>query len=778
MVDEDIFYYLIRPDSLRIWSYREVRERLDWYYNVMKKIKPPRYIIAKHIPIPKDIQNISSLDLESLYDLHKDLRKEFLDVYSRIREGSINISELDEYENNFLELKIEIVKRLVNPCRLCERRCMVNRLNGRRGVCGLDGVVRVASAFLHMGEEAPLIPSGTIFFTGCSFKCVFCIDPEEFLVVKINDVIQVLKMKDLVHIEPSRIKVLTPNGWRNIKLIIGRISDEIYKLETVDGRSIRLTPEHIVICRKGFSLKECKVSSLKIGDELVYLEDIIHYYPMKRIYTLNLSRLFRSFLSKEYLDNTKIVTQTFNGILVKYIYPSEINEIPIDGESFPRQIHITPHLTRLIGYFLRRGFYSSKGVLTIRLENDNLLNQVVESVKNILLEIKLDISSTADGYEVKIRSYPLYLLFKYFLGVKDDGIQHIPSLMFYAPPYSVSSFILSLIEDIDSDDMSSRLTIYVDNEWFKYELIYLLSLNKIRFTVMNLKSNKIIKYMFLIDSHDVSRLFNFSIGNETDNVVLMSKESGRDHGSAVIKSIKIEKTRKLVYDIVIDGKDNSLMEHVFFAGDGILIHNCQNWDISQRPFNGEVVTPESLASLSHALAVRGAKNINYVGGNPDQNMHVIIESLRYLDDWIPLLWNSNMYMTRESLDVLLDIIDIWLPDFKYGNNQCGFKFSRVKDYYDIIPRNLKIVYEYGGEMIIRHLVLPNHVDCCTKPILKWISLNTPNVLINIMDQYRPDHMVLREPWRFKEINRRVYSSEMQEAYEYARKLKIVFEPIS
>lgn len=217
---------------------------------------------------------------------------------------------------------------------------------------------------------------------------------------------------------------------------------------------------------------------------------------------------------------------------------------------------------------------------------------------------------------------------------------------------------------------------------------------------------------------------------------------------------------------------------IFFTGCSFKCVMCQNWDISQRPFNGELVTPSKLARIAHILASRGARNINYVGGNPDQSMHVIIESLRYMDDWIPLLWNSNMYMTQEALELLLDIIDIWLPDFKYGNDICGFKISRVRNYMGVVSRNIEMVYKYGDEIIIRHLVLPNHIECCTKPILRWISEHTPNVLVNIMDQYRPEHMVLKEPWRFKDIARRPNRREMEEAYSYADRLGILYKPIS
>lgn len=72
---------------------------------------------------------------------------------------------------------------------------------------------------------------------------------------------------------------------------------------------------------------------------------------------------------------------------------------------------------------------------------------------------------------------------------------------------------------------------------------------------------------------------------------------------------------------------------------------------------------------------------------------------------------------------LLDgVVDIYLSDFKYGNDSCALRLSHVPDYWETVTRNHKLAWE-SGDMIIRHLVLPNHLECCTKPILEWIHDN-------------------------------------------------------
>ncbi len=217
---------------------------------------------------------------------------------------------------------------------------------------------------------------------------------------------------------------------------------------------------------------------------------------------------------------------------------------------------------------------------------------------------------------------------------------------------------------------------------------------------------------------------------------------------------------------------------IFFSSCMFKCVFCQNYDISTNPNAGQVVSPRQLASIANSLAHEGALNINYVGGDPIPNTYTILTSLKYQTENITQLWNSNLYCSTETMHLLFDVIDLWLPDFKYGNNVCGLKYSRVPKYYDIISRNLKMISDHGDEIIIRHLVLPNHLECCTFPILNFISEHIPNALVNIMGQYRPEHIVRRNPERFLEISRRPTRSEMDRAFQYADQLGIVWRPVS
>ncbi|MEM1930541.1 MAG: radical SAM protein [Sulfolobales archaeon] len=373
------YWELLRPDSITVWRSRVVREKLSWYYNVMVNKAPAKFILAKYVGTTEDLSRAS---LEELWELHNELSKDFDKLLLQVKSSKISLADLNKLDRprvSYLDVKIEIAKRILEKCCFCEWRCSVNRLQGSRGFCRLTNETYVSSYFLHVGEEPPLVPSGTIFYGSCNFRCVF----------------------------------------------------------------------------------------------------------------------------------------------------------------------------------------------------------------------------------------------------------------------------------------------------------------------------------------------------------------------------------------------------------------CQNHDISQEhPFSGIKVTAEDLASIQDYLRLEGARNINHVGGEPTPNIYTILSSLKYVNSNVPQLWNSNMYLSEESMKLLLDVIDIWLPDFKYGNDSCAARLSLVKNYFSIVARNLKLVCDKGDPIIIRHLVMPNHLNCCTQPVLEWISRNCSIALVNVMGQYRPEYLVLRHQEKYPDIARRLTRDELIRAYEIAKKLKLDFEDVS
>ncbi|WP_297509655.1 radical SAM protein [Thermococcus sp.] len=204
---------------------------------------------------------------------------------------------------------------------------------------------------------------------------------------------------------------------------------------------------------------------------------------------------------------------------------------------------------------------------------------------------------------------------------------------------------------------------------------------------------------------------------------------------------------------------------VFFSGCNFRCVFCQNWDISQFRVGVEL-SPEFMALKMERAFRMGAKNVNFVGGEPTPNLPFVLETLRHVKVPIPVVWNSNMYMREDAMALLDGVVDLYLGDFKWGNDACARKYSKVPRYWEVVTRNFLLAKNhYGAEFFIRHLVVPGHLDCCTEPILKWIAENLGrNIRLNVMFQYRPEYRAME----YREIARTLTLEEMEEARRLVR----------
>jgi putative pyruvate formate lyase activating enzyme len=255
---------------------------------------------------------------------------------------------------------------------------------------------------------------------------------------------------------------------------------------------------------------------------------------------------------------------------------------------------------------------------------------------------------------------------------------------------------------------------------------------------------------------------------------------------------------------------------IFFTSCNMRCAFCQNGDISTDKDNGVAVSPRRLATIAWLLRMEGCHNINWVGGEVTIHLHTIVEAISLLDQLqptrqdleavlpmksdysrfrqhtanahfqgvfnAPLLWNSNFFMTAPTMKILRVLMDVWLPDLKFGPGKCGVTLSRTPWYWETVTGNMKTIYDWGEDFTIRHLVMPNHVECCTRPILAWIAETMPDVPVNVMDQYHPDNFCAPRSQKYdpkyQEIARRPTAQEIRQAFRYAQELGLDFETLS
>jgi putative pyruvate formate lyase activating enzyme len=216
---------------------------------------------------------------------------------------------------------------------------------------------------------------------------------------------------------------------------------------------------------------------------------------------------------------------------------------------------------------------------------------------------------------------------------------------------------------------------------------------------------------------------------------------------------------------------------VFFAGCNLRCVFCQNYQISQefQSLHCTTMTAEELADEMIHLQQMGAHNINFVSpSHMILHMAEAIEKARKKGFSLPVVYNSNGYDSVEMLQRIRGLVDIYLPDIKYMDNELARKYSSAPHYAEIIPGVLREMLAQVGNLnvdgdglakqgiLVRHLVLPGMMDNSRKclDILAGIS---QDIHVSLMSQYSPEFKAVNYP----EINRTLAKNEYDEIVDYA-----------
>lgn len=214
---------------------------------------------------------------------------------------------------------------------------------------------------------------------------------------------------------------------------------------------------------------------------------------------------------------------------------------------------------------------------------------------------------------------------------------------------------------------------------------------------------------------------------------------------------------------------------IFFTNCTLWCLYCQNYDISHLR-HGEVVTVKQLAEAMLSLQQLGCHNINLV--TPTHFVTQIIDAVGIAVEKglnIPLVYNSGGYESVETLKLLDGIIDIYMPDIKYSDNECSRKYSGAKDYWDVVRKAVIEMHRQVGDLklntfgiaekglLIRHLILPNNI-AGSRQVMDFIAKEICiDSYVNIMDQYRPSF----KAYRYPEMSRQITSTEYESVIRYA-----------
>lgn len=215
---------------------------------------------------------------------------------------------------------------------------------------------------------------------------------------------------------------------------------------------------------------------------------------------------------------------------------------------------------------------------------------------------------------------------------------------------------------------------------------------------------------------------------------------------------------------------------IFFTWCNMACVYCQNWEISHLG-EGDEITVQDLAKIMLILQVWGCHNINLV--TPTHQIAFIVEAIKIAAEKglnLPIVYNCGGYESIETLKLLNRIVDIYMPDIKYMDEKAALKFSKVKNYPQVVREAVKEMHRQVGDLIIengvakrgliiRHLVLPedlSHTEEVIKFVAEEISRDT---YFNLMDQYRP----CGEAWKYPPLDRMITKEEWNRALHLAYK---------
>ncbi|MCQ6961705.1 radical SAM protein [Methanolobus chelungpuianus] len=228
------------------------------------------------------------------------------------------------------------------------------------------------------------------------------------------------------------------------------------------------------------------------------------------------------------------------------------------------------------------------------------------------------------------------------------------------------------------------------------------------------------------------------------NCHLCRRRCGVDRNRGEKGFCRLTDTSRYAAEFLHMGEEPELVPShtIFFTGCVFSCVCCQNWDISMHPERGREIGPVELARKIDQMRFKGARNLNLV--TPTPHLNNMLKIIREISVNTPVVWNSNMYHSPEAGKLLEGVVDVFLADLKYGNNECALKYSKAGRYMETVASNLKFASS-DAEILIRHLVLPGHLDCCTRKVVDWTSRNIPETRFNLMFQYRPEYLACRYP---------------------------------
>ena len=168
---------------------------------------------------------------------------------------------------------------------------------------------------------------------------------------------------------------------------------------------------------------------------------------------------------------------------------------------------------------------------------------------------------------------------------------------------------------------------------------------------------------------------------------------------------------------------------------------CSEWAHVARPTAGLTLPlePAWFVEKLRKRRAQGARTVSFVGGDPTVSLVGVLEALAQVPDdvWLPVVWNCNGWMSDIARALLAPVVSNWLIDWKFGNPACATRIAGVDGELDAREVSKTLEFARSRGLMLRHLALPGHLDCCTRPVMERLRRDFPDVPRNVMAHYLP-----------------------------------------
>ncbi|MBI4241380.1 MAG: hypothetical protein HY613_06650, partial [Candidatus Rokubacteria bacterium] len=646
-----------------------------------------------------------------------------------------------EFEPAYLRLGVGAIERraeeaiaALSSCQVCPRNCRVDRLRDKTAVCKSGRYALVGSHFPHFGEEDCLRGwngSGTIFFSWCNLRCVFCLHPDTLVatdqgLVRIGELFEqtpgaVEWHGGWVRFVHGKVGVATRTaGWAPVaKVFCHHFAGDLIRVKPFNCPPLLLTPNHEVFAvpktgpsdpvrvraedlKKDYYLVVPKHSpggltvELNVHDLLSAGAPRLQASPGRRHLAEELAQLFSEpRTSRELAAITgyhpayvrKLRGQWRRDLLPRDAVPKAAVVIEEGGRvrfrverrpGIPARLTLDERLAWLLGIYCAEGHSTSqKG----RPNSHRLIfsfgrreTGLVERTRRLLADlfaVHPRVYARRTTVTVEVGKASLALLFVHLCGKSARGKQ-VPPQLAGAARNVVRAFLQGVV-DGDGCDRGTHVVVNTVSERLAAGLfgIGLLLGMLPSFHRWDAAPKTV------IEGREVNQAPLYYVKFPKED-----PRSGKRHSRWQERNdyflVPIHKVTRVPYDGPVFNLEVDDLDHSYVAS-FVAVSNCQNFDISQKG-EGAAVSPERLAGMMLELQARGCHNINFV--TPEHVVPQILEALPLAIRGglrLPIVYNTSAYDSLESLRWMDWIVDIYMPDFKVWDGAVAKRYLKAPD---------------------------------------------------------------------------------------------------